>query len=152
MQSVLNPGFLFWDRDHVWVPESAYYPAQMSKCVMLPSIMTTCGYRHIAIAVDRRLLHGEASKLYGVQEDFEQRSWLAGNLFSLDLDGPLWMVVIPPERCPIAASSCTAGKPRTPSSPTRSAMATRWMCMPDPFLAVHRSSNCCAITHRRRCR
>jgi hypothetical protein len=50
--------------------------------------MTTRDYRHIAIAVDRRWLHGEASKLYGVHQNFEQRSLHAGNLSDSDRDGP----------------------------------------------------------------
>lgn len=50
--------------------------------------MTTRDYRHIAIVVDRRLLHGEASKLYDVRQNFEQRSLHAGNLFDSKLDAP----------------------------------------------------------------
>lgn len=51
--------------------------------------MTTRDYRHIAIAVDRRLLHGEASKLYGVHQNFETKSLQAGHLSDSDLDGPM---------------------------------------------------------------
>lgn len=87
-QSVSNPGFLFWDRDHVWSADQFGTQHKRQSALVLSTIMTTRDYRHIAIAVDRRLLHGEASKLYGVRQNFEQRSLHAGNLSDSELDAP----------------------------------------------------------------
>ena len=88
MQSSPNPGFLFWDQDHVWTADQFGTQHKRQSALVLSTIMTTRDYRHIAIAVDRRLLRGEASKLYGVRQNFEQRSLQAGNLSDSELDVP----------------------------------------------------------------
>lgn len=89
MQSSFNPRFLFWEHDRVWSTDKMSTLHKRHTSQLLSHIIRTRDYRHIAVALDRRLMRAKACHLLGVSSSFalKRQGLHADNLSDSGLDG-----------------------------------------------------------------
>lgn len=72
--SACNRGFLFWENDSPWSVDRFGRLHKTLSFQHMNCHMNTRDYRHIAIALERRLLNGETCHLHGISQHFETRA------------------------------------------------------------------------------
>ncbi len=87
MQYPLNRGYLFCERDRVWTADRFGDVLKRQSACLLGFPVSSQAWRHILIAIDRRLLQGFGCKQYEVSQHFERKALHADGVSDSELDG-----------------------------------------------------------------
>ena len=87
MKKPTNRGFLFCDEERVWSPDKLGDALKRQSTLAFGMIINTRQWRHMSIALDRRLCLGIGCKAYGISQDFEKRGLRAEDNEDSSLDG-----------------------------------------------------------------
>ncbi|KAL9606927.1 MAG: hypothetical protein Q9167_008106, partial [Letrouitia subvulpina] len=79
-------GFLFGDQNGIWPPDRLGTQIKSISSRLLGFTITSRQWRHIAIALDRRLNAGRSCKLYGVSQQWDQQALHAPERSDSELD------------------------------------------------------------------